>query len=163
MEKFGRLTLDRAAERDTGLLRLGAAIVTLIGVAWLATFDLPAWAVALVAIAAAVAVMWVGLYVRARRRVATADAQYLETRPDGLTHASGATVREVSWTEVDAVEVDEDRLFLRVDLKDGEPLVIEPIYGGLGVYELFDAVCRARASGEVQTVDEVRTIGRARP
>jgi hypothetical protein len=45
--------------------------------------------------------------------------------------------------------VDEDRLLLRVARRRGRPLEIEPRYGGVGLYELLEAVrgARERADG----------------
>ena len=140
-----RLTLDVREVRDRMRLRLPAALLAFGGGVWLL------WAadnslLRVVAGAGLVfATMWV---VRARTSVAQlahADDHYLESDADGLTVRSGTQLRRLAWSEIAAVEIDEDRLVVLLRLRDGSrPLAIEPQYGELGLYELGEWIQSAR-------------------
>jgi len=70
---------------------------------------------------------------------------------EGLDLRMGRTERRVRWAEVAQVGVDEERLVVRIELVgDRAPahardvVVVPPIFGGLGVYELADRVAATR-------------------
>ena len=69
---------------------------------------------------------------------------------EGLARAR-AGERSVPWTRVETIEVDEERLVVRVAIEDEDDLVIEPQYGGLGAYDLAEALERARRASREAT------------
>jgi hypothetical protein len=139
-----RFEMDAAAERSTGRLRLGAAIVTLAAVFWLATSDpgMVGWAMAV--LGTLVSAGWLESYRRSRRRAAQAARHYLEIADDGLTLAEGEREHHIAWTEMRAVEVDEERLAISVFRAVGAPLTIHPRYRGISLEELAAAIREGR-------------------
>lgn len=140
-----RLTLDVREVRDRMRLRLLAALPAFAGGLWLL------WAAdnALLQVLAGAGLVFAGLWVvRARSSVAqlaSAGDHYLETDPEGLTLRSGTQLQRLAWSEIAAVEIDEDRLVVQLRLHSGaRPLAIEPQYGSLGLYELGEWIQRAR-------------------
>ncbi|MCA9606015.1 MAG: hypothetical protein KC619_10495 [Myxococcales bacterium] len=141
---YQRLPLDSRAS-DVGLLRFWAAIAAIIGAIWLAVSAPPWWAWIAVAGAAFIAFFWLRRW-RGSRALVEADADaYLELREDGFTVAQPGATSRVAWTKVRAVEADEERVAVRVDLADTtDALYVEPTWGGLGLYELEAAIRAAR-------------------
>ena len=138
-----RLPLDLPAERAIARLRVSAALLVSLASGWLLALPYPlprAFAVA----GFAFAVLWLVRAVRMRRRIRGAADQYLELDRDALRLRDGEREELVPWSEVESIAVDEDRLLLRVARRAGKPLEIEPQYGGVGLYDLFEAVCGAR-------------------
>ena len=140
-----RLTLDVREVRDRVRLRLLAALPAFAGGVWLL------WAAdnTLLRVVAGAGLVFATVWVvRARTSVAqlaSADDHYLESDPDGLTVRSGAQLRRLAWSEIAAVEIDEDRLVVQLRLHSGgRALAIEPQYGALGLYELGEWIQRAR-------------------
>jgi hypothetical protein len=136
--------MDAAAERSTGRLRLVAAIVTLAAVFWLATSDpgMVGWAVAV--LGTLVSAGWLESYRRCRRRAAEASKHFLEISEDGLTLAEGDRKHHIAWTEMKAVEVDEERLAISVSRTGAAPLTIQPRYRGVSLEELAAAIREGR-------------------
>lgn len=142
-DPFQRLPLDSRAS-DAGLLRFWAAIAAIVGAVWLAVSGPPLWAWIAVGGAALVAVFWLRRWARSRG-AARAPEGYLELREDGFTVAQPEGTERVEWTDVRAVEADEERVAVRVDLAHAKrSLFVEPTFGGLGLYELEAAMRAAR-------------------
>jgi hypothetical protein len=78
-----------------------------------------------------------------RRRAAGPERWFLELDREGLTLAEGHRRHQIAWRQVKHVEVDEDRLVVAVHRLGAPPLVLEPRYRNVGVYDLAEAVRRA--------------------
>jgi hypothetical protein len=134
------------ADRDEARLRIVAAIVSSLG-AGLYALARPGYVAITVSVATVVASFaWAA---RVRRSVERSTHQtLLALAPSGLTLTPNA---EIAWASVRGVEVDEDRLVVLVHHADADPLVIEPVYDGLSVYDLAALVERCRSFGQSHT------------
>ena len=83
---------------------------------------------------------WVAAFAMSRRRAREADAHYLELDGEGLTMARGAEPVRLAWSDVDGVEVDEDQLVVWVSRREGERLRIDPVWRGVSLEQLGDAL-----------------------
>lgn len=129
---------DVANEASTTALRTVAVVVTLGAIVALA-FTLPNWVGLFFAVlGVAAAAGWTAMIARARRRVA--GAVTLRLTPDGLHYLDGVSTLDLPWSEIDAVDVDEDRLDVRIARRGAAPLRIEPMFRGASVYQLADAI-----------------------
>lgn len=141
---FRSLSLD-ASERSTARLRLVAAAVVGLAAVWVAALKPPPAGWLCVAVGLLASLMWLAMGMRARRRLADPDRQRLELRADGLTLVEGGAQRYVAWHELESLGVDEERLVVRLRIRaQDDPIDIEPRYGGLGAYDLEEAIRRAR-------------------
>lgn len=143
-EAADRLPLDVREVRDRMRLRLLAALPAFAGGAWLLAAADTALLRVLAAAGLVFACVWV---VRARSSVKQlhgAVDHYLESSPEGLTIRAGASQRRLAWTDIEAVEIDEDRLVIQLRLHADKALAVEPQYGELGLYELGAWIQRAR-------------------
>ncbi len=134
------LPLEVQAVRDASYLRLGGAIVCVVMAAWLAMIQ-PSWRIGIfAALGVIVAAFWVRSFLMSRRRLNDGQTRQLALEPGQLQlHDGGDEPLTIAWEAVRGVDVDEDRLEVRVH-HPGGPLYIEPVYGGLGVYELEELV-----------------------
>jgi hypothetical protein len=107
----------------------------------------PVWAWVLVALSLVVAIAWLAMAGRAQKRLRAPAEHALLLDRSGLCLRDGTAERRVVWQDIAAISVDEDRLVVRLDVRGGEPLSIEPRYGGLGVYDLEAALRAALAAG----------------
>ncbi len=87
---------------------------------------------------------WVVAYRRSRTRAAQAARHFLEISEAGLTLAEGEEEHHIAWTEMETVEVDEERLVVSVARKEAAPLTIQPRYRGVSLEELAAAIRRGR-------------------
>jgi hypothetical protein len=144
-----RLLLDVREVRDRTRLRLIASLPAFAGGLWLLwTGD--SLLLRVLALAGVVfAVIWVILARRNVRQLLRAGDHYLDIGADGFTLMSGAEKRFVSWSDVDAVEIDEDRLVVRLRVRGADSLIVEPQHGELGLRELAATIesGRVRAQG----------------
>lgn len=141
-----RLDVDRRAVRDTRRLRAAAAVIAILGSVWLAATQ-NHWLVGGLAVLTGVyGVFWLRRGLREQDRALQADHHVLLDLT-GITLHDGPRTTHIVWTDVAAVVVDEDRIVVSVMRSQGEPLRVEPIFGGLGVYELRDTIQRAASMG----------------
>jgi hypothetical protein len=141
------LTLDVRAERSVAWLRTLGAVAALAAAVWMASLGPGAVGAVLVCIAALAGMGWLLAAAAGRRRARNPGAWSLTLDDEALRLREGAVTTEVPWTEVDLVEVDEDRLVVRVCRTTGETVWLEPRYPGLSVHGLADLVdTRARAA-----------------
>jgi hypothetical protein len=129
------------AERADARLRLAGAVVCGVGALVIASLGptLVGWIV--VIIAAVAALGWTASWNAARRRTAEPRRYTLTLARASLTLDEAGRETTLAWHEVRAVDVDEDRLVVRVHRRTGDaPLLIEPRYEGLSVYALADAL-----------------------
>jgi hypothetical protein len=125
------------------VLRLGAAIATAIAVSWyLAVEPAPGmWVCALLVVAVIAAFAWVVMGLRSQKRVGEPRC-FLRLDREALVLADGEE-RAIAWDAVENVEIDLERLVVRVAVRDAPECVIEPRFGRLGVYDLEAAIKRA--------------------
>jgi hypothetical protein len=84
------------------------------------------------------ALVWAVMIAKARRRAR--EGVSLRLTSEGLVYDDGGRRTEIGWPDVRSVEVDEERLVVRIERADGDPEQLEPMFRGVGVYELADAV-----------------------
>jgi len=139
-----RLVLDVREVRDRTRLRLLATLPAFAGGAWLLwTGD--TLLLRILALAGLVfAVLWLVSARRAVTQLARSDEHYLDIGAAGLTIQNGPDARSISWSEIDAVEIDEDRLVVQLRLRGSGSLAVEPHYGSLDLRELAETIERAR-------------------
>jgi hypothetical protein len=130
-----RYALDTEGERTALRLRGIAGLVALAASLWLLLLPhlLPRL---LAVVGCAFGVVWLA---RWRRGVPRSGDGFLELRDDALVRRAEGREDVVPWRAMRDVQVDEDRLVVRVERLDAEPLLIEPRYG-LGLYALCDEV-----------------------
>jgi hypothetical protein len=147
--------LDVREVRDRMQLRLIASLPAFMGGLWL-LWIADSLLLRILAVAGLVfAVVWVGLARRSVRQLASAADHYLDIGDRGLTLKAGAQSRSLAWSEVDAVEIDEDRLVVRVRVRGADSLIVEPQYGELGLRELAEAIERGRVHAGTGTPSPV--------
>jgi len=143
-----RLLLDVGEVRDRITLRLLASLPAFAGGVWLIWIADDALLRVLALAGLVFAVLWV---VRARKsvtQIAQAQDHYLEIGPEALALKAGSQLRSWPWSQIEAVEIDEDRLVVRLRLRGADPLSVEPEYGALGLRELAEAIERGRVAGD---------------
>lgn len=129
---------DLANDHSVMLLRGIAAVWTLACVVWLGLV-LRNWVGLLMGLLGTLfSLVWAGMIAKARKRASTRVA--LRLTPDALVYEDAGRRSEVPWAEVRAVEVDEERLVVQVDRLEGEPVLLESMFRGVGVYDIADAV-----------------------
>jgi hypothetical protein len=138
-----RYELDTGAERAVSWLRLGAAVVCGLAGAWvLATGgSTVTFVVGLAGVLAAAG--WVFAWRAGQRRARRGAETWLDIAPDALTLADGKERHHVKWAEVTNVDVDEEKLVLRLGRAGRPDLVVEPRYRGAGLHEIEAAVRQA--------------------
>lgn len=139
-----RFEVDVAGTLAIGRLRLAAATVVLIATLGIVATGpgLVGWVCVVGGWAAAVA--WIRSWRASRHRALVAD-QHLLLGDEGLALRLEGREEFVAWTEVEGAEVDEDRLVVRVLRRNSPALVIEPMFRGVGVHELADAIVGHRS------------------
>ncbi len=147
-----RLVLDVHGLRSERALRIVAALVSFGSSAWLFAVGR-----SLVQHAFAAAALFFGVVflVRARKQknlTRDASQHYLDIGEPDLALTEGEHARREAWSEVEAVEVDEDRLVVVLRLRQRAPWILEPRYGGLPPQQLAErlhaSLTRARARGQ---------------
>lgn len=136
------LPKDRAADRGVGRLRLVAAVVSAIAVLWLlALTSFSWWALVVATVVAIAARFWIASW----SRIEKSPSPDLVLTSDGLELGAA----RIAWSSVERVELDQDRLLVRVVTKgetNDDPLEIEPPYDGLGLDDLGRVIEDARRS-----------------
>jgi|SRR5687768_8394968 len=134
--------LDAGTERSVAVLRWVAAAAVLGATTWMAFLGpsplcwlgiLGSWLVV---------VGWFFAGRAARRRARNPDRHYLALRAGGLALADGGPEISVPWDQVIAVEIDEEKLLVRVTRVSDPVLLIEPRYG-TPLDALREAIVRA--------------------
>jgi hypothetical protein len=130
------------AGRSVGRLRLVAAASVCVASAWMLWASrgaLVAWVVVAASLFA-VAFWW-------RSFVGTERVAHLGRRlsltTEGIELAGPGGFR-LDWSSVERIEIDHDRLVLRVVPRAGDVHEIEPPLGGVGLVALAERVARAR-------------------
>jgi hypothetical protein len=138
-----RYEVDVSAERADGRLWLATAVVCGTAGVWLLIAG-SSTVTFLVGVSGVLAGLGgIAAWQRRRRRAPRAKDEWLEVAPDALTLADGTDRHHVEWSEVTGVEVDEEKLVLRVERCGRPPVVVEPRYRGAGLHELEAVVRRA--------------------
>lgn len=129
---------DLANDHSVMILRGVAALWTIGCVVWLG-FVLKNWVGLLMGLLGTLfSLVWAAMIAKARKR----NKQHVALRltPDALVYEDGGRGSEIAWADVRAVEVDEERLVVQVDRSEGEPVLLESMFRGVGVYDIADAV-----------------------
>lgn len=143
-----RLVFDRSSAEVARTRRVAIGAVV-IGAALLAGLARTWWAYGLALLSLVAVRFWA-------QRVTTADVEQralegraLELDGEGLSipRAEGEPTR-VTWSALDRVEIDHERLVVVLRLGDDSEVEIEPAFGGLGLDELARRIeaCRPRRS-----------------
>jgi hypothetical protein len=128
-----------------------ATVPALVGGAWLAWIA-DSWLLHSLAAAGLIfATLWVVLARRSMKQLADAELHYLDIGDLTLQVRTGAQLQTLAWSDVEAVEIDEDRLVVLLRVRGAKPLAIEPMYGGLTLTELGMTLQRARQSSLAST------------
>ena len=131
-----RYPLDVRAEREAAYLRMIAAILALVGGAWL--LALPYIVPRVLAV---VGILFAAAFLRrAARARGAAEHSYLEIGPAGLSICEGDRVERVPFSEILSVSVDDDRLSVVIARRNKPALEIEPRYRGLNLQKLATAI-----------------------
>jgi hypothetical protein len=140
-----RLFLDTRELRDRTRLRLTASLPALVGGLWL-VWTTGSWLLRAFALAGVTfATIWLVIARRTAIQLSNAPDHYLDIGAEALQVCAGAERRTLAWTDIEAVEIDEDRLVVSLRLSGGGRLVIEPQYGELDLPELAERLERSRA------------------
>jgi hypothetical protein len=139
--------LDVREVRDRMRLRLIASFPAFAGGLWLLWIGDSLLLRALALSGLVFSTLWVALARRSIGQLLSAGNHYLDIGADGFTLMAGAEKRFVAWSEIDAVEIDEDRLVVRLRVRGADSLVVEPQYGELGLRELAETIERRRIHG----------------
>lgn len=140
------LPADLRPERMDARLRLVGAGVVLLSAIWLLSGgEQVGTPLRLAAIAGiAIAIFWVIAWRRTRRLSDELRNSALTLDTDGFTLKSLGERQFYPWSDVCEVEVDEEKLQVRVDLHGRPSLWLDARFGGLGLYDLADRFRRAR-------------------
>lgn len=131
------------ADLDEARLRIAAAVVSSLGAGLYALAQPGPFAVVVSITVIAAGIAWAR---RANKAAARATLEtLLDLAPTGFTLARAG---EVAWSTVTGVEVDEDRLVVLVHRTSGDPVVVEPVYDGISVYDLAALFERCRSFGQ---------------
>jgi hypothetical protein len=139
-ESDARLVLHASrAERDEGLLRVLLALLALGCALWLVL--LPGRITKLLALCALPLAL-----LMFRRGLAALRAPVYEDRLElddqGFVLCVQDAHMRVTWSEVRAIELDEDRLTVMVVCRDGREIAVEPRYPELPLRELGETIAR---------------------
>ena len=135
-----RFELDSRAERQLAGARQLASAGVAVGAVWLAAVGTHMVHHLLAAAGGLATLGWWVVARRIRRRVASGARHYLALHDDVLEVAQGERTLVLPWDQVRSVEVDEERLVVVLERCSGSPLTVEPLYRGVGLYELRDAI-----------------------
>lgn len=140
---LARFEVDPHDERVVARVRAVAGLVTATASVLVLLGDLPVPVFLVGVLGLFVSVVWLRkavVWLRNARRTAhrapQANLHFLEVYEDGLLLSEGEHRVAVLWTQVEQVEVDEERLDVVVTRRDAPPLRIEPRYAGVEIHQL---------------------------
>lgn len=138
-----RFELDIQADRQVSVLRGVAVALLLLCGLWL--LALPYAVPRMVALAGlAFAVLWVARARQQRIRAKHPELHFLELWPDRLVVGEPPpSGRELPWAEIAGIELDEDALVVKLHTADGDCVVIEPKYRGIGLGDLYGTIAES--------------------
>jgi hypothetical protein len=129
-------------------LRGVAAFWTIFCVIWLGFVLKNAVGLGFGLLGTLVAVVWAVMIAKAKKRARGHVALCL-TR-ERLIYRDGIDTFEIAWTDVHSIEVDEELLVVLILRSSGSPVRVEPLFRGMGVYDLADAVRAAWLEASTQ-------------
>ena len=145
-----RFVLDVRGERQSMMLRQGAAYLVLCAGAW--QMALPYAVPRAFAVAGFVfAALWLVGSLRTRRVLQNAHEHFLELDAAGIGLCEGGTTLRVPWQEVQSVAINHDRLHIVVVRTNAQDLVIEPRYQGMDLQKLAETLSRALKQGRLES------------
>ena len=152
-----RLMLDVREVRDRVRLRMLASLPALAGGAWLLWSSEGVLLTVLALAGLVFATVWVLLARRSVAQLAGSNDHYLDIGESSLTIRAGSVERSLAWSEIRAVEIDEDRLVVQLRLHPEGSVAVEPQYGALGLRELAETLETARKLAVDGTAPGVRS------
>lgn len=149
---------DRPTEKNTGRLRLIAALTTALATLWLRIQVDGSWVWAVVAFSALACVFWLRSFARMEAAQSERDAIAVDAR--GFYRQQGSQETFVAWSEIDVIELDEEVGALRLELSGLEATLITEPYGKVGLEELHRRFEAAKATWhkESNLAQEVRRV-----
>jgi hypothetical protein len=138
-ELLARFQVDPREERSFARIRLASALLGALGSAALLLGRLPVGVFMIGVLGLLVSLAWLRQARKAKVRAAQAGDHHLVVYKRGLLLAEGDTQTWLAWSDVRAVEVDEERLDIVLERSGGTvpPLRIEPRYPGVEIHELM--------------------------
>lgn len=133
---LARFEVDPHDERVLARVRAIAAVVTAAASVLLLLGDLPLPVFLVGVLGLFVSLVWLRAARRTAHRAPQANLHFLAVYQDGLLLSEGEHRVAVLWTQVEDVEVDEERLDVVVTRRDAPPLRIEPRYAGVEIHQL---------------------------
>ena len=135
-----RFVLDHENERSVGYMRLGGAfLVFLMGLILISRGTGPVgWVI--IAATWIIGVLWLFSSRASLRRASQKNQYYVELGPLGLELCMHGTSRHVQWAQIDNIELDEEKLVIWITCHNGQQLRIDPIWQGIGLYELMETI-----------------------
>ena len=139
--------LDIEHERTNARVRLSAAVVAATAGAWLAWVDTSTWLRVAALLSLLFAARFIAGYRKVRRLAENSSAHYLEITTERVTLTEGLGAGEkpeqksIPFERITRIELDEDRIAVVLHTED-EQVVVEPVYGGLGLRELAETLHR---------------------
>lgn len=137
-----RLDLDRRVVTQTFVVRAVAATIAFLGSVGLMAARGGTWLSLTALLTGAFAVVWLVRGLREQRSALQAG-HHVSLDDTGITLGQGERQTRLGWDNVASITVDEDRLMVNVQPNTGAALMLEPHYGGLGVYDLRAVIVRA--------------------
>jgi hypothetical protein len=131
-----RLRYAVSMEREIAIFRLGAALLVLPASVAVLVLARPLAAQVFALVGIAVSIGWLIAFLRARTRRDDAPDRHLDIARDGLTIALDGPPISVRWSEIESVEVDEERLVVAMRTLGGEVIDVPPVWEGVGLDEL---------------------------
>jgi hypothetical protein len=133
-------TLDVRNEKQVAWFRITGGVVCLAGALAIGSLGPPlvGWVVVLIGVAAGLG--WLVAGARGLRRAKAPTRYFVALREAALELGDGPRVVSVPWDELLSAEVDEERLVVVLRRKDKDPVLLEPRFPKLSVYDLAKAV-----------------------
>jgi len=146
--ELARFEVSQRDQRALAYVRTGAALLAILGagVMFLGTMTVPVFLIALLGLLISVA--WLRQAGRLRRSAAAPVPGSLTVYRDGYAVREHDRNEFVGWSDVEKIDVDEERLDIVVTKRDASTLRIEPRYAGVDLYELVHTLDNARASAQ---------------
>jgi hypothetical protein len=145
-----RFEVSAADQRNLAFVRAAAATLSAACSLLLLLGRLPVPVLLAALLGLAMSLAWLAQARRARRLAATASEHHLSLYREGLVVAEHKRLTRVRFADVSDIDVDEERLDIRLALVDGQCVRIEPRYPGVEIHDLVrtlqNALLAARAA-----------------
>jgi hypothetical protein len=135
-------------QRALAYLRATCAVLASAGSVAVLLGDVPIPVFLIALLGLLISLAWLGQARRSWRAAAATE------RPRLVVYATGFSLSDangndwVAFSDVNQIEVDEERVDIRVTKRDASTLRIEPRYTGVDIYQLVHTLDKARASAQ---------------